>query len=476
MAAAAQGGRAATGQQGGGRGGAGPPRIRSVAMADACKGPTDGDGFTTVAAANGQRAANVGGTVPQCQVGTASGSGNAPQGQGVPRTPAAVPASAEGGGSSGTWTTSDGPGGGDGDQTMLLDDGTEHGDDPEGGTEHYPSEGELRGYWEAAKEMLAFTKRQGHPEDHPVRRNAQCQVDEAFARWRAAAPPKAVHARMGWAEEALRRARRAQERAEHELEELDRQYELDRQQKLQALDEARERTRARAQKLADISKEAVEEYQGDAADDEGNLLRGTFQTIDTQVGPALETVLATMEEGSEQHKILRQTLLTVATMHSALGIATGGPTTDYFDMAAEDGGAEATVASPAEGGAEAAAAGTNMDTTSIRAPRWLEPKRGGEPDPASTTGVQPPRWKKNRADDGGTSRSAAPSEGAQGTAEGSGGAPAASATSDTQDDGFEQRRRNIIAQASAEGIAVPGDYLNKLCPEALEEWAAEHLL
>ncbi len=359
---------------------------------------------------------------------------------------------------------------------MQVDDEAEPGGDQDDGAEQNPSEDELRGYWEAAKELLAFAKRQGHPEDHLVRRNAQRQVDEAFAEWRAAAPPKAVHARMGWAEEALRRARRAQERAEHELEELDRQYELDRHQKLQALDEARERTRARAQKLADISKEAAEEYQGDAADAEGNLLRGTYHTIDTQLGPALETVLASLEQGTEQYNVLQQALHTVATMHSAIGIATGGPAAAYFDMAAGDGGTEATGTSPAAEEADTAASDTAMDTASTRAPRWMEPKRGGEPDPASTTGVQPPRWKKNRADDGGANRPAAPRDGAQGTTDGAGGTPAAAAPADTQEDGFEQRRQHIISQASAEGIDVPGEYLRNLCPEALEEWAAEHLL
>ncbi len=189
---------------------------------------------------------------------------------------------------------------------------------------HAASEEELRGYWEDAKELLAFAKRQGHPEDHPVRRSAQRQVDEAFAEWRAATPPKAVHARMGWAEEALRRAQRAQAKAEQELEELDRQYELDRGQRAQTPHEARERTRARAQKLAELSREAAEEYHGDTDGDESNLLRGTFRTLDAQVGPALEEVLARMDKGSEQYNILHQTLQSVTTLHAALGAATGG--------------------------------------------------------------------------------------------------------------------------------------------------------
>ncbi len=170
---------------------------------------------------------------------------------------------------------------------MHVDDVADPGEEQQD-EEQAASEEELRGYWDAAKELLAFAKRQGHPEDHPVRRNAQRQVDEAFAEWRAATPPKAVHTRMGWAEGARRRARRAQAKAEQELDDLDRQYELDREQKMQALAEAREWTKVRAQKLADLSKEAAEEYHGDTNEDEGNLLRGTFRTLDAQVRPALE--------------------------------------------------------------------------------------------------------------------------------------------------------------------------------------------
>ncbi len=475
--AAAQGGRAPAGQQGMGRSGAGPPRIRSVAMAEASKGPADADGFVTVGAASGLRTMQPCGAAAQGQAGTASGGGEGPRAQAAARASAAGPVATEAGGGTDAWGQPMGAGDGGDDHAMRIDDEVEaDGGGQADGAEQLPSEDVLRGYWEAAKELLAFAKRQGHPEDHPVRRSAQRQVDEAYAEWRAAAPPKAVHARMGWAEEALRRARRAQEKAENELEELDRQYEYERQQKVQALEEAQERTRARAQKLADISKEAAEEYQGDAADMEGSLLRGTFATIDSQVGPALEAVLAKMERGSEQHTILQQALHTVATMHAALGVAAGGPAADFFDMAAGDGDAEATAASPAVQGDVSEAPAVAMDTAATRAPRWLEPKRGGEPDPASSTGAQPPRWKKNRADNGETNQPAAPSGSASGAAEGPGGAPATPPAADARNGDFEQRREHIVSQACAEGIDVPADYLRQLCPEALEEWAAEHLL
>jgi hypothetical protein len=362
--------------------------------------------------------------------------------------------------------------------------------------QHTPNEEELRGYWEAAKDLLAFAKKQGYAEDHPVRRNAQQQVDATFADWRAATPPKAVHARMGWAEEALRRARRAQSKAEQELDDLDRQYEAEREVKLRALEEARERTRERVQKLADLSQEAAEEYSGGADDVKADLLlKGTFRTLDAQVGPAVESLLGKLDQGSEQYGIVRQVLQCITTMHAALGVATGGSATDFFDLAAgdEDGAAPEGGAPPARQpvGTNGASEAEAMDTAEVRAPRWLEPKRGGEPDPASSTGAHPPRWKKNRTEDkgegqtpttptagtpGAAAATAAPG-GADAAGAGSGGGPAPpTPQADPQQDDFEPRRQRIITQALAEGTDVPTDYLRQLCPEALEEWARDHLL
>ncbi len=432
---------------------------RTVSVAEAAKGAAEADGFIEVKPMARQRnGADTRGQHP--------GGGT------------------EGGAAASGTLEQEGGGGGHAEEQQGDDD------------QQPPNEDVLRSYWEAAKDLLAFAKKQGYPEDHPVRRNAQQQVDAAFADWRAATPPKAVHARMGWAEEALRRARRAQARAEQELDDLDRQYEADREIKVRALDEARERTKERVQKLADLSQEAADEYCG-GIDGGGaeSLLRGTFRTLDAQVGPAVESLLAKLDEGSEQYDIVHQVLQSVTTMHAALGIATGGSAADFFDMAAEDGDGAATgqgatpVGPPAcSNGAEGSQA---MDTADVRAPRWMEPKRGGEPDPASSTGAQPPRWKKCRAAGGSdghpptaaAERAGADAAGATATAgtarcdagDGGGAAPP-TPTGDPQQDEFEPRRRQVIAQAEFDGIDVPADYLRQLCPEALEEWAREHLL
>ncbi len=73
------------------------------------------------------------------------------------------------------------------------------GDGDQGEEGQAPTEEDLRGYWEAAKEVLAHTKRQGYDTEHPVRKNAQRQVAETYAEWQAVRSPKAIPARMGWA-------------------------------------------------------------------------------------------------------------------------------------------------------------------------------------------------------------------------------------------------------------------------------------
>ncbi len=163
-------------------------------------------------------------------------------------------------------------------------------------------------------------------------------------------------------------------------------------------------------------------------------------------------------------------------MHAALGIATGRNAADFFDMAAGDGDSAAA----AEGAPPASASGTDepeaMDTAEIRAPRWMEPKRGGEPDPASTTGAQPPRWKKYRAEDESDGQAQAPREADKGDAGDSGGPAPPTPQAEPQQDEFEPRRKQVISQAQFDGIDVPAEYLRQLCPEALGEWAREHLL
>ncbi len=371
-------------------------------------------------------------------------------------------------------------------QAMDVGDGDEGDQLP--AEELPPSEEDLRGFWEAAKDMLAFTKRQGYPEDHPVRRNAQRHVEETLAEWRAAAPPKALHTRMGFAEEALRRAKKAQAKAEQDLDDLDRQYEADRQRLVQDLCEARQKTRERVQKLADLSKEAAEEYHGDMGTDDAKLLRGVFQTLDAQVGPAVEAALGRTERGSEQFGMLQEALRSVATIHAALGVAAGGSAADYFDLAAGDGACDAPAEPNAAADASGAGGSADMDTSDAGAPRWMDAKRGGQPDPASSTGAQHPRWKKYRGEgDGGAAPPPRHEEGATGDQQQqqhqhqqqqlqqhAGSGPAVAGQAD--EDEFAPRRAQIIAQAQFDGVEAPVEYLQQLCPEALEEWAREHLL
>ncbi len=425
-----------------GTAGGGVPRPRTVPMAEARRGAVEEDGYTRV----------------QAHSRPGNSQGNVASGNGGHQSDVT-------------------PGDADGDQSMdpeRWEDWDE--DDGDQGHEAYaPSEEELRGYWEAAKEVLAYARRQGYPPEHPVRQNAQRHVDETLAEWQAVRPPKAIPTRMGWAEEALQRARRAQAKAEQDLDDLDRQYEIDREEKQRVLREARDRTKEREQKLAELSREAAEEYRTDGGDSEVKMLRGTYRTLDTEVGPALEAALGKADQGSEQHAVLQKALQAVLVLHGALGVATGGDAADYFDLSEQDGAppTEPTTQQEPSGGG---AASSDMDTSAARPPRWMEQndnKRGGTDASASGIGNPPPRWKKNRTtEEEGAIRGAAGAAG--GSAAGAGNVTAAGAQG--QDDEFATRRAQIIEQATQEGADAPAEYLRQLAPEALEEWARENLV
>ncbi len=427
-------------QQQGGLAGGGIPRARTVSMAEARKGAADAEGFVHAQPP----------IKPRETLGSAAcGSGDTPCNAAMDTD--------------------------EGDQDMGQEywaDWTEDADE-QGEEGEEPTEEDLKGFWEAAKEVLAYAKRQGYPPEHPVRKNAQRQVEETLAEWQAVRPPRAIPTRMGWAEEALQRARRAQTKAEQELEELDRRYEQERGEKMQALQEARERTKTRERNLAELSKEAAEEYRMDDGDDSAKMLRGTYRTLDTEVGPALEAALGRADHGTEQHAALQRALQAVLALHGALGAAAGGAPADYFDMARHDGDGAAAQGEAARGDTR----GNDMDTTAARAPRWMEQhenKRGGTDSSAPGIGGPPPRWKKNRTV--GEEGDAPVAVATPNAPAGGGGTGAPTTNGSEQCDEFAARRAQIVAQAKSEGADAPEEYLQQLAPEALEEWAKENLV
>ncbi len=429
-------------QQRGGDTGGGAPWPRTVSNAEARRGAADAEGFIRI--------------------------------QQPPKSKGALGGAACGGEDA---PSSDAMDADEGDQAGVHDcwaDWAEDDDGQDGGGEE-PTEEDLKGYLEAAREVLAYAKRQGYPPDHPVRRNAQRQVEEALAEWQAVRPPKAIPTRMGWAEEALQRARRAQAKAEQQLDDLDRWYEQEREEKQQALHDARERTKMREKHLAELSKEAAAEYRADDVDDSAKMLQGTFRTLDAEVGPALEAALGRAEQGTEQHAQLQKALQAVLVLHGVLGGAAGGAPAEVFDMARhDDGDAAATQGAAARAGAR----DDGMDTTATRAPRWMEQgdnKRGGADGGAPGVGVPPPRWKKNRtAGEGG--HPAADGAAPPSAPGGGSGSDAPTARGTEQGDEFAARRAQIVAQARHEGADAPEEYLLQLAPEALEEWARENLV
>ncbi len=284
---------------------------------------------------------------------------------------------------------------------------------------------------------------------------------------------------MVWAEEALQRARRAESRAEQELDDLDRQYEIDREALSQTLAGAREKRRERENNLASLSKQMAEGFQTSAEHDEPNLLWKTFSTIDGLVGPTIEDALAKAVQGSEQYELLHKALQAITVVHGALGVATGGSKADYYDLADDgkdgrnvDAGADKAVQvqqrQPQQQQQQQQQDGQTMDTSDARVPRWMEAKRGADGSP--TDSWAPPRWRKARLDEQGPYARGGPGQGDDETQAGG------TDTSAEGDDEFAPRRAQIIEQAAKDGISVPPGHLQQLCPEALEEWAAEHLL
>ncbi len=343
--------------------------------------------------------------------------------------------------------------------------------DEDDGTE--PTADDLRGTWEAAKDLLAHIKKQGHPEGHPLRRNAQEQVDKAYAEWQSAKPPTAPSKRMVWAEQALERARRALARAEQDLDDFDRDYELEREKNMSTLNDARVKLRERTQYLADLSREAADEYDPSAGASNSAMLLDHFNSLDQHVGPVLEDLLATLPAESEQHAMLKVALEKVVSMHASLGVATGGATADFYDMS--DGPAENEAPGrAADGGSAEQQAQRNMDTTDVRVPRWMEDhnKRAG---PGGTDagrgGV--PRWKKVCVDVSGPSQT---DRGGGDHGDNPGTTDGTLNPTDDQNDGCSKRRAEIIAQAQRDGVEMPPGHLEQLCPGALEEWAKENLL
>ncbi len=102
----------------------------------------------------------------------------------------------------------------------------------DGGGDEIEAEGQqeadpevLKAAWQQDLRLLTWLKAQGYPEDHPSRLHAEEQCEESKRLWQDSKEPTPPYRRLQWAEKALLRARKAQSRAEQELDDFDRWYE-----------------------------------------------------------------------------------------------------------------------------------------------------------------------------------------------------------------------------------------------------------
>ncbi len=363
-------------------------------------------------------------------------------------------------------------------EVPVFDMGTQDDDEGMGGCDGDDmgnSEGrsvdQLREDWQFQQKLLAWVKTQGLDADHPTLLQAEQQVQRAHRAWQDAKPRHAVSRRMQWAEAALRKARKRADRAEQSLDELDQWYQSEWSSRDDHLRWCRERVRAREAHLADITREAAEDYTVDgfaSAEAEGGssgrALDLAAKSLGDEIGPALERIRECLPEGSDLHQQVTGALSTVTTLHGKVTLATQrrahwrrGDSTGHdvgtHDQTHEDGDGnwgddyhdDDAPWDDDEGG---------MDTSDAAAPRWIMDDEA----PPGAYGER--RWKQRKVGDGAVNGQA----GAQRIR-----------TGGTADD-LNARREAIVQQAKFDGVEVDAGEIAQMDAGQLDAWASEHLL
>ncbi len=279
---------------------------------------------------------------------------------------------------------------------------------------------DLRGKLAREQRVLAFVVQQGYQEGDPVRDAAEHQVAAAKAAWEATRPGVAVTTRLMWAEKALLRARRGQAKMEQTIANLDDDYERQRGEYMAQLHQLRARTRGREEKLAEVSRQAAEEFQHPEAGGDGAQIREAVGTID---GPIRDAVLEAMQqapEGSPLHIRLSGALGTLAELRGMVTRVARPRWADQYDMADSDdeqwwgydddqnaddgwqsqgggfwdGWGRGSSWPPQVEPAGAAADGDAMDTGDVQAPPWIG--SGADARHGSTWIWSDRSWKRGR--------------------------------------------------------------------------------
>ncbi len=202
--------------------------------------------------------------------------------------------------------------------------------------EEEPTADELKAAFDREQQVAEMLARQGLEEDHPARLAAEAQAADAKQRWQRAKPGVAVTLRMVWAEKALVRARRSQARMEQSIDELDWEYERERDRRLQELHALRAKTQEREAKLAEVSRQAAQEFR--PADDSGGSgqLQGAADAIDQQVAPVIRDLLGQLPGDSPMRGKIEGVLTLLSDVSGAVGRASQGGGAEEYHMADGD--------------------------------------------------------------------------------------------------------------------------------------------
>ncbi len=384
-----------------------------------------------------------------------------------------------------------------------------------------PSVDELRDQMDRDKEAVEYLVQHGYGEGHPLLEAAQAQAATSRAQWQSARPGVAVTQRMLWAEKALARAKKAQAKMEQAIDDLDREYEAERESRVLQLHGLRERTREREAKLASVSREAAEEFQGAGDGRADGQLQEAVGTIDGPLRDAVSEALASAPEGSALRTRLAGALGTLDSLRGLVERVARPRWADVYDMAEDDGdqwgdyggdggqdgygGRQQAWYTPHanyghswggddEGWQAAASWGCSddqhtddaMDTGDVLAPTWWTP--------APNTDAAPARaWRRRKLDeddaggmqgrhvgdiDAGVADhanaarlQAAVNDAAAGAQEGP-----APPTPNLADQALERRKQEIWDLAQDQGAQVTVETIASMASDELEEWATKHLL
>ncbi len=464
----------------------------------------DADGFTLVVGkGKGRRPREEGGAAP-----LSAGDGGEPAGARDPSTlDTSHAAEGEGGGAAPSEQRADG---GDLGQETFED---AVGDEP--------TVSDLRDQMDRDKEAVDYLVERGYGEGHPLLVAAQAQAEASKALWQNARPGVAVTQRMLWAEKALARAKKAQAKMEQAIDDLDREYEAERESRLQQLHSLRERTKEREAKLANVSREAAEEFQGAGGGQADGQLQEAFGTIDGPLRDAVSEALASAPEGSALHTRLAGALGSLDSLRGLVERVARPRWADVHDMAEDDdeqwgecGGDGAYDGygvyrqpwysphanhNPSWGGDDDGWQGAStwghwssrhaddaMDTDDVQVPTWWSPAPLDDTAPARAWR----RRKLNDEDAGGMQgrhvggedvavtdhANAARLQAATSDAAAAAQVEPAPPTPNLADQALERRKQEVWDLAQDQNVQVTVGAIASMASEELEEWATKHLL